>query len=141
MVWRLAAVWRHAADVRLWRLLAALMFALAGLSHFLFPELFARTIPPWIPFPRFWVAFTGVAELVGAWGLLTCRLRRAAGWGLMLLLVCVLPAHWHVATHPQQFAEFGLPGWAYWARMLLQPVLVAWVWWVAVRRPSGRDDA
>lgn len=125
---------RGVRDVRVWRVLAATMFATAGASHFLFEELFARTIPPWIPWPRFWVRFTGAAELAGAAGLLSPKLRRAAGWGLMLLLVCVLPAHWHVATRPELFADIGLPTWAYWARLAFQPALIVWVGWVSLMR-------
>ena len=47
--------------------------------------------------------------------------RRAAGWGLALLLVAVYPANVWMAM-----AGVGGPAWAMWARLPLQGVLVAW---------------
>lgn len=55
-------------------------------------------MPGWVPAPSAVVAATGVAELLGAAGLVqpwSPRLRKAAGWGLALYALCVWPANFH----------------------------------------------
>lgn len=79
---------------------------------------------------------SGIAEIAGGIGLLIPRLRRAAGWGLIALLIAVFPAHIQTALHPEQYAHFGVPGWVFWARMPFQLVFIGWVWLVALRQKS-----
>jgi uncharacterized membrane protein len=70
-------------------------------------------------------------------GLLIPRLRRAAGWGLIALLVAVLPANIFMAVAPERIPGLKLPQWSLWVRLPLQPLAAAWVWWVA---GLGRHD-
>jgi uncharacterized membrane protein len=110
---------------------AAIFFIVAGTFHFLKPELYLQIVPPYFPAPQLLVAVSGVAEIVGGIGLLIRPLRRAAGWGLMALLVAVFPANIYMAQHPGQFH---FAPWLLWARLPLQAVFIAWIWFVAVRR-------
>ena len=94
--------------------------------HLSTPEAFLLITPDWVPLPRAVILGTGLCELAGACGLLSRRLRRAAGIGLALYAVCVVPAN-------IRHALVGLPpghvqlGWWYHApRLALQPVLVWW---------------
>lgn len=108
--------------------LAAAFFA-AGLFHLFLPGPFIDITPAWVPWPGPVIALTGVAELAGAIGLFIPRLRRAAGIGLALYAVCVLPANIQHAIN-----DLSLPhpvlGWAYHApRLLFQPVIVWWALW------------
>jgi uncharacterized membrane protein len=52
-------------------------------------------VPPFVPFPAAMVYLSGVLELAGAAGLVLARTRRAAGFCLALLFVCLLPANIH----------------------------------------------
>ena len=127
---------------RLWRWVAALLFILAGANHFLNPHFYERIVPPGFPSPRILVIVSGLAEIAGGLGLLIRPLQRAAGWGLIALLVAVFPANIHMALYPERF---GIVPWILWARLPLQVVLVAWVWWVALgrsprKRTSPSDD-
>ncbi|NQW61975.1 MAG: DoxX family protein [Deltaproteobacteria bacterium] len=115
------------------RILMALSFAAVGLLHFTHPASFVAIMPPYVPevlhLPA--VYLSGVAEVAGGLGLLVPQLRRAAGWGLLLLLVAVFPANIHMAMN-----GVGLPGMPVnqtllWARLPLQFVMAALVWWVA----------
>lgn len=115
------------------RILAAVSFAAVGLLHFTQAATFVAIMPPYVPaalhLPA--VYLSGVAEVAGGLGLLVPQLRRAAGWGLLLLLVAVFPANIHMAMD-----GVGLPGMPVnqtllWARLPLQFVLAAWVCWVA----------
>ena len=111
------------------RTLAAAFFILAGLNHFIFPAFYAELVPPWLPARAVLSAVAGVAEIALGLGLLVPRLRRAAGWGLVALLVAVFPANVHAALHPAGT----LPPIALYLRLPFQAVFVAWVWRVALR--------
>ena len=106
----------------------------AGVLHFLWPAMYERIIPPSLPWPAALVYVSGLAEIAGGVGLLIPRLRRAAGWGLVVLLIAVFPANIYMAVHPDRFADLHLPAWALWLRLPLQGLLIAWVRRVA--RPS-----
>lgn len=113
--------------------LAAFSYTLIGVLHFTSADTFVAIMPPFIPAPLHLPAVyvSGVAEMAGGIGLLIPQLRRAAGWGLLLLLAAVFPANIHMAIH-----KVGLPGMPVneamlWARLPFQFVFAAWVWWVA----------
>ncbi len=110
------------------RNLAAATFIAAGAMHFAFPKPYRKIVPPVFPAPAVLVAVSGAAEVAGGIGLLVPRLRRAAGWGLVALLVAVFPANVYMATSP---GGGSIPRWALWARLPLQGVLIAWVWHAA----------
>lgn len=120
---------------RRWALLAlAATFVAAGVAHFVWPERYARTIPPYLPAPLLLVYVSGIFEVLGGVGVLLPATRRAAGWGLVLLLIAVFPANLHMALHAGDFAHLA-PAWALWARLPMQLVFIGWVWW-ATREPS-----
>ena len=91
-------------------------------------------MPPYLPAPRLLVAISGAAEIAGGLGLLIHRLRPAAGWGLIALMIAVFPANIYMAVVADRFAAVG-PAWVWWARVPLQVVLVWWV--VSVSRPES----
>lgn len=119
------------------RCAAALVFIAAGANHFLHPASYASIMPPWLPAPGTLVAISGACEIAGGLGLLVPRLRVAAAWGLLALLLAVLPANIHMAMHPDRAPTLGLPTWALWLRVPLQLPLMAWIWWVALA-PGAR---
>ncbi len=105
----------------------ALLFAAAGTAHFVWPGTFARIVPPYLPAPYVLVYVSGVAELLGAAGVLVPGLRPYAGWGLLLLLLAVFPANVHMALHPADFER--IPAWALYLRLPLQFVLMGGIYW------------
>ena len=87
------------------------------------------------------VAISGVAEILGAIGLLLPALRRAAAYGLAVLLVAIFPANIYMAVAHIPFPGIYGESWFQWARLPFQFVLIAWVWryttprhWVAGSR-------
>lgn len=103
-------------------------FILAGAMHFVVPELYVRIVPPLLPSPRLLIIISGVAEIAGGVGLFLPRTRRAAAWGLVLLLIAVFPANVYAAV-----AHVALPGpygrsWVQWLRLPLQIPLLIWTW-------------
>ncbi|MGB8356057.1 MAG: hypothetical protein WCD79_19315 [Chthoniobacteraceae bacterium] len=108
------------------RYLLALFFTLAGANHFLHPAPYLSIMPPWVPFPALANWISGAAEIAGGLGVLITPLRTAAAWGLILLLVAVFPANIHMAL--QGGAVCHIPSWILWARLPLQFVFAAWVY-------------
>ena len=124
------------------RLLMAAIYLAAGVLHLTASGGFAAIVPPFVPFPRAVVLFTGACELAGAVGLLLPATRRLAGIMLALYALCVWPANiyeafWHEPAPP-------LPdSWWYHApRLAFQPVMIWWALFAgeAVRWPFGRRE-
>lgn len=107
------------------RYVLALLFALAGLWHFVHSATYLAIMPPQLPQPRALVYASGAFEIMGGLGLLRQRTRRLAGWGLLALLVAVFPANVYMAL---VHARLGIPGWVAWGRLPLQLPLLWWVW-------------
>ena len=51
-----------------------------------------------------------------------------AAWGIIALLVAVLPANLQMPLHPETFPEF-TPA-ALWLRLPFQPLMLAWAYWL-----------
>jgi uncharacterized membrane protein len=65
---------------------------LGGIQHFVYSDFVMKLVPSWIPGPRFWVYFTGLALIAGGVGLLLPKTQRLAATmvGIMILLWVVL---------------------------------------------------
>lgn len=128
------------------RIVLATVFLGAGVLHLMVPGPFVRITPHWVPDPALVVAVTGIAELLGAAGLMIPRLRVVAGWALALYCVCVYPANiQHAMDGLASGPSLGVHlGWAYHGpRLLLQPVIVWWCLWAstAIDWPFRRSQA
>lgn len=124
------------------RTILAAFYAFAGYLHIVRPEPFLTIMPGWVPFPEAVVFWTGVAEILGAIGLvqrLNLRLRQAAGIGLALYALCVWPANINHFAMDMARADEGL-GLAYHVpRMIAQPLIIWWALWageVPMRRKA-----
>ena len=114
--------------------LLAAFFIVGGVMHFVLPATYAGVMPPWLPYHAALVAISGVAEIAGGVGVLLPPLRRAAGWGLILLSIAVFPANVQMLLDGQ---AAGRPGWQIALlviRLPLQAALIWWIWRVAARR-------
>lgn len=110
------------------RLLLAAFLVFAGVMHFVIPASYERIMPPWLPLHRELVYLSGVLEIAGGVGLLIDRTRRAAGIGLVLLLIAVWPANLQMLLNAQAADR---PAWEQalrWLRLPLQLMLLVWVW-------------
>ena len=125
------------------RWVLAVFYALAGVIHLIRPEPFLTITPAWVPAPYAVVLLTGVAEILGAFGLVqpfSKPLRRAAGWGLALYALCVWPANINHFIMDMARADGGL-GLAYHVpRMFAQPLIIWLAWWVS-RDPQPQPES
>ncbi|WP_426753428.1 DoxX family protein [Myxococcus sp. Y35] len=105
----------------------ALLMVGAGLNHFRVPQMYQRTMPPYLPWHGPAVFWSGVAEVLLGVGLVIPQTSRLAAWGLMVLFIAVLPANLYMAQHPERFRKIH-PA-LLWLRLPLQGVLILWAWW------------
>ena len=121
------------------RLVLALFFIFVGITHFTNPSFFLDIMPPYIPFHRFFIALSGLFEVVGGLGLLPFshkKVQNVRFWaGLLLIatLIGVFPANIHMALNPQDFAHFGTASDLY-LRLPMQFILIGLVWFSSKKR-------
>ena len=110
----------------------AAFFVMGGTLHFVFPNSYARIIPPWMPMPLLMVWLSGAFEIAGGLGVLDLRWQRMAGWGLIALSLAVFPANVQMllnahAAHQSLVAQALLL-----LRLPLQILLIYWIWRAAL---------
>ncbi len=123
------------------RTAAALLFVVAGIAHFLVPDMLVRFIPPWLPAPTALVLISGVIEIAGGVGLFVARFRRHAAWMLSLLLLLILPANIFMLTSPEQAGVAALPALLLWARIAVLPLMIWGLLWCAPTRRGPEYQA
>jgi uncharacterized membrane protein len=126
------------------RWLLAVFYFAAGVIHVIKPAPFLTIMPAWVPAPEAVVLWTGVAEILGAIGLVqpfSKPLRQAAGWGLALYALCVWPANINHFMLDMARPDGGL-GLAYHVpRMFAQPLIIWLALWVGECWPLRRRAA
>lgn len=122
---------------RISRAVLAAGFVFAGVMHFAITAQYVRIMPPWIPLHRELVLLSGVCEIAGGLGLLVPRTRRAAGIGLVMLLVAVFPANVQMLLNARAAHASALAQALLWARLPLQLAIIAWVVYAAGLRRRG----
>ncbi len=121
--------------MKILRIALALFFAFAGLNHFVSPAPYLAIVPPVLPWPLALVYLSGAAEIAGALGVLLTTTRKFAALGLIVLLIAVFPANIYAAFHGMQVGGRAIAPWLLWARLPLQAVLIAWVYFACWREP------
>jgi uncharacterized membrane protein len=103
------------------------MFLFTAISHFapMKKDLIAM-VPPFLPRPDVLVFVTGVAEVVGALGLLIPQTRLLAVCGLILLLLALLPAN--ISAARRGVLLRGRRATSLWLRVPIQALFVLWLW-------------
>ncbi|QDH35807.1 DoxX family protein [Porphyrobacter sp. YT40] len=126
------------------RWLLALFYFIAGVVHLVLPAPFLTIMPAWVPAPGAVVLWTGVAEILGAIGLVqpfSKRLRQAAGWGLAAYALCVWPANINHMMIDMARGDGGLGMGYHVPRMFAQPVIIWLALWVGECLPLRRKSA
>ena len=110
------------------RVILAIFYLGAGILHLTSPRGFLAITPNWVPFPEVIVAFTGIAEIAGAIGLMVPKARKWAAIGLALYAFCVWPANFNHAFNGITLGGEALGWWYHGPRLTFQPVLI----WLAL---------
>ncbi len=117
--------------------LLSILFGAAGLMHFVIPNRYVGIMPAWIPYQLELVYISGVAEFLGGVGLLLPRFRKAAGVGLIILLIAVFPANVQMLSNAMKDGSSAIYITLLFFRLPLQPMLIVWIYRVAVRKSSA----
>ena len=130
------------------RWLLALFYLIAGIAHLRSPGGFLSITPHWVPAPEAVVAFTGIAEIAGAIGLLIPRnvigwARPAASIGLALYALCVWPANFNHAINNIALGGQTVGWWYHGPRLVAQPLIIWLALWVgeAINWPFQRKPS
>lgn len=119
---------------------AALLFT--GTSHLFWSRLeFRAQVPRWLPLPvDLVVVGSGLAELALGGALLALgRYRMTVGWLVAAFFVAIFPGN--VSQFLNRVDAFGLDSdLARAARLLFQPVLVAWALWATGAWSAARNS-
>ncbi len=100
-----------------------------GILHFVYPDQFAKIVPPQLPAPVALVYISGLFEILGGIGLLIPALSVLAAWGLIALFIAVFPANINQAFNSIPIDGIPHHPWFYWVRLPFQAVLIAWAYW------------
>jgi uncharacterized membrane protein len=107
-------------------------FINVGVDHFVNPGFYLAIMPDYLPLHSEAVYISGFFEILGGVSVLIPRLRSAAGWGLVALLIVVFPANIHMAINTDLFPDIA-PTFLY-VRLVFQFIFIYWAY--AVTRPS-----
>ena len=110
------------------------LFIIAGISHFLFIDLFLKVMPPYIPFHRECVLISGLIEIISGMALCIPSFRTLTAWILILLLLAVYPVNIHVALNPNIFTDSRIFIFIIYLRLPLQFVLIGAIWHLYIRK-------
>lgn len=108
------------------------LYMLAGINHFVNPDLYQKIMPPLLPWHFELIYISGAAEIVLGLLLLFPQTRRAAAWGIIALLIAVFPANIQMMVNYYQEQNSYL--WVAVLRLPLQLLLVWWAYKVARKR-------
>ena len=104
----------------------ASLYILAGILHFIYPAMYMRIMPTWIPSRKGMVYLSGVLEIAFGGSLFLPMASEIALYGIMILLVLFLPVHTHMLRDEK--AAMGLPDWVLLLRIPLQGLLIYWAY-------------
>lgn len=105
----------------------ASFYVLAGLNHFWNPEFYLKMMPPYLPWHETLNYISGAAEVLLGVLLFFPATRSFAAWGIIALLIAVLPANVYMyQARDTVFAS--IPVWLLIARLPFQLVFIAWAY-------------
>ncbi|MFV1884825.1 MAG: DoxX family protein [Balneola sp.] len=107
------------------------MFTIAGILHFVFPNMYLKIMPEYIPNHKAMVFWSGVFEILGGIGIMIPFSRTISAIGLILLLIAVFPANLDMFRKAYKKRAFSLYTLATLIRLPVQFWLIYWVYVVA----------
>lgn len=102
------------------------MYVLAGINHFIVPDLYMKIMPPYLPYHRELVEISGICEMICGILLLLKPTRRLGAWLTVALLIAVFPANIQMAIDFYKQNNPYLP--VAILRLPLQFILIAWAY-------------
>jgi uncharacterized membrane protein len=111
----------------------AAIFAFTALGHFARGSEMVEMLPPWVPTRELVVMLSGLFELVLAAAMLFPSSSRIAAAASLVFLALATPLNVYSAVRRVKFGGHGAGPTYLFARIPLQIILVAWIWWFGFR--------
>jgi uncharacterized membrane protein len=105
----------------------ALIYILAGFSHFLKPRIYLRIMPRYLPAHKALIYLSGAVEIGLGVGLCFPATKIWALYSLILMLSVFLTVHFYMLSSRK--AGAGIPVWALILRIPLQFILMWWAYY------------
>ena len=99
-------------------------FILVGIEHFRSPLKFVDIVPNYLPFALFLVYLTGIMEVAGGLGIIYPETREITGRFMMLFLLAVYPANFHMWINDVPFNGNRLTAIGHLVRLFVQFLLI-----------------
>lgn len=116
-----------------------ILYVLAGVNHFLMPEVYIAIMPPYMGLHKELVFASGLIEIMLGALLFLPQYRKIAAWGIILLLIAVFPANIYLAQTNGEV--LGISAFAAWARLPIQALLILWAWWYTRPDSAAKGNA
>ncbi len=121
------------------KFLFAIFFVLAGFNHFFSTAFYLHIMPSYLPWQLLLIYLSGLVEIILGIALLIPTCTQMAAWGLIALLIAVLPANIHMAVNYDLYPEYSVA--ALWVRLPLQIVLMGWAYWYTLANAHGKKSS
>ena len=111
-----------------------LFYIFAGYYHFANPSFYYPIIPPYL---SEWSGslniMSGIIEIALALMLIPNETRKAAAWGIFIMLIAFIPSHiYFIQKGYFQLGSFEITPLIAWFRLLVvHPVLLLWAWYIS----------
>ena len=112
-------------------ILLIILYAVAGVNHFVHPAGYYSIIPPYLPNPYLINIIAGIAEIITAILLMIPNTRTWGAYLIVAMLIAFIPVHiYMIQKGGCMGAEICIPLWGAWLRLFpLQFILIAWALW------------
>ena len=116
----------------------AAFYLIAGINHFINPEMSFGLIPDYLPWKQEINMISGVAEVLLALMLCIPSSRKAAAILIIAMLVAFIPSHiWFIQIGSCIDGGLCTDEWVAWVRLLvIHPILIFWAYRVGFKRTS-----
>lgn len=105
----------------------AALYGIAGITHFTHTRFFEYAVPKVLVYRRFIALFSGVLEILIAFGLLYSPTRSFTAGFLILFLIAIYPAN--IVQINYYSKKYNMPRWVLWAiRLPMQLGLIYWAY-------------
>ena len=105
-------------------LLYGLAFLYIGIKHFIDPMVFVDIVPPYFPYPLFWVYLTGVMEVAIGGAVIYPKTRMYGGRSLLFFLPLIYLANIHMWLNDVPFRGYRMTQLEHLYRLLAQLALL-----------------
>jgi uncharacterized membrane protein len=107
----------------------AAAYIIAGVNHFINPQVYLPLIPHYLPLPVVLNILAGFCEITFGLLLFFNKTRKVAAWLIILMLIAFIPVHIDMIRNaPFVMGRVNVSTVFAWVRLPLQGVLIWWAW-------------